>query len=450
VIFSEIMSKKKQIWEHVIQFLETRIPKPEIHTWFAKTTLRNLDANTATIEVSNKYVARWLGENYTGDIQRGFSRFLSALPEIQFVYPSITLEDERPLSAPPSTETGQLRSRLNKSLTFDNFVREDTNQFAFQAAMEVAKGTGFQYNPLYIYGEHSAGKTHLLNAIGNDVQSNPNRSREGVQYLTVDQFTTQMSHALKRQTLEQFRNELEHVSLFLFDDVQQLSGRVNTQTELTFLFNRFYEAGKQIVFAGKLPPKRIPKLSDAIRSRLSWGVITEIGMPKPDTKLAIIQKKIDEEGISIPDDAAFYLASISNDIKSLIQSLTRLETHASIYRKPINIAMVKQVIHEERALSSQISVRRIQEITARFFDISLADLLSNSRKRRYSYPRQLAMYFCRQLTDLSFKEIGKAFRNKEHSTVIYAVKHITEEMDEDSKTRKTALELESLMQQSSL
>ncbi|MFZ0450708.1 MAG: chromosomal replication initiator protein DnaA [Desulfatiglandaceae bacterium] len=440
------MSKKKQIWNHVIKFLETRISKPEIQTWFAKTALRNLDSSTATIEVSNKFVANWLGQNYTGDIQRGFKKYLKALPEIRFVYPSIASKNEQSVSTLPSTATEEFRSRLNKGLTFENFVRGDTNQFAFQAALEVAKGTGSHYNPLYIYGESSAGKTHLLNAIGNDAQSN--RLPEGIQYLTADQFTTQISHALKTQTLDQFRNELKHVSLFLFDDVQQLSGRIRTQTELTFLFNRVYEAGKQIVFAGKLPPNRISKLSDEIKSRLSWGVITEIGIPKPETKLEIIEKKIDEEGISIPDDAAFYLAGITNDIKSLIQSLTRLETYASIHRKPINIALVKQVIHEERVLSSQISVQKIQEITARFFDISLTDLLSNNRKRRYSYPRQLAMYFCRQLTDLSFKEIGKAFHNKDHSTIMYAVKHITEGIDENNKMRKVVLDLESLMQYS--
>jgi len=438
------MSKKKQIWNQVISFLENRISKPEIHTWFAGTSLINLDSNAATIEVSNKFVANWLRENYTEDIQLGFNSYLNAQPEIQFVYPPVAPGKKRPVSTTHSAVTRKSWSRLNKGLTFDNFVKGATNHFALQAALTVAKGTGAHYNPLYIYGESSAGKTHLLNAIGNDVRSN--RLPATVQYLTTDQFTTQISHAMKRHTLDQFRNDLKHASLFLFDDAHQLSGRMRTQTELTALFNRFYEAGTQIVFAGKFPPNRIPKLSDAIKSRLSWGVITEIAMPKPDTKLEIIQKKMDEEGISIPDDAAFYLASITTDMKSLIQSLTRLETYASIHQKPISIALVKQVINEEKALSSQISVRKIQEITARFFDISLADLLSNSRKRRYSQPRQLAMYLCRQLTDLSFKEIGKAFHNKDHSTVIYAVKHITEGMDGDSKTRKAVLDLEGLMQ----
>jgi chromosomal replication initiator protein len=438
------MPKKKQIWNQVITFLESRISKTEIRTWFTRTSLINLDPNGATIEVSNKFVANWLRENYTEDIQLGFNNCLNTRPEIQFVYPSITPGNKRPVAAPHSVATRESRSRLNKGLTFDNFVKGDTNQFAFQAALGVAKGTGARYNPLYIYGESSSGKTHLLNAIGNDVQAN--RLPEGVRYLTADQFTTQLSHALKRQTLDQFKNELKDVSLFLFDDTQQLSGRMKTQTELTSLFNHFCESDKQIVFAGKLPPNRIPKLSEAMKSRLSWGVITEIAIPKTDTKLEIIKTKMDEEGISIPDDAAFYLASIASDMKSLIQNLTRLETYASIHRKPISIALVKQVINEEKALSSQISVRKIQEITARFFDISLAELVSNSRKRRYSYPRQLAMYFSRQLTDLSFKEIGKAFHNKDHSTVIYAVKHIREAVDKDSKIRKSILELEGLMQ----
>jgi len=428
----------------VISFLENRISKSEIRTWFAGTSLINLDSKSATIEVSNKFVANWLRENYAEDIQLGFNSYLNAQPEIQFVYPPVAPGNRRPVSTPHSVVTRESLSGLNKSLTFDNFVKGTTNHFALQAALGVVNGTGAHYNPLYIYGESSAGKTHLLNAIGNGLRSN--QLSETVQYLTADRFTTRISYALKRQTLDQFRSELKHVSLFLFDDVHQLSGRMRTQTELTALFNRFYEAGTQIVFAGKLPPNRIPKLSDAIRSRLSWGVITEIAMPKPDTKLEIIQKKMDEEGISIPDDAAFYLASITTDMKSLMQSLTRLETYSSIHQKPINIALVKRVINEEKALSSQISVRKIQEITARFFDISLADLLSNSRKRRYSHPRQLAMYLCRQLTDLSFKEIGKAFHNKDHSTVIYAVKHITEGMDGDSNTRRAVIQLEGLMQ----
>ena len=438
------MSKKKQIWDHVIQFLERRISKSEIHTWFAGTSLINLDASSATVEVANKFVANWLRENYCRDIQLGLKKHVSNSPEIHFHYPPITSELKQPFTAPPSKSAMGSRCRLDNGLTFDNFVKGDTNQFAFHAAQEVARGGGSHYNPLYIHGESSAGKTHLLNAIGNDFQAN--RMPETVQYLTADQFTTQISHALKRRTLDQFRNELKRVSLFLLDDVHQLSGRMKTQTELTSLFNRFYEADKQIVFAGKHPPNRILNLSDAVKSRLSWGVITEIGTPKPNTKREIIQKKIEEEGISIPDDAAFYLASITTDIKDLIKSLTRLETYASMQRRPINIALVKQGIHEERALSSQISVRKIQEITARFFHISLADLLSNSRKRRFSQPRQIAMYFCRQLTDLSYKEIGKAFHNKDHSTVIYAVKHITKEIEGDAKIKQCVLELEGLMQ----
>lgn len=428
----------------MIKGLETRFSKEEIKTWFANARLVELSPAMARIEVPNKFVAKWLRNNYANEIRREFKEFFHSSPEIQFVLPFNSPRKpahEEKLS--PEVKQAAVHTRLDKNLTFDSFITGETNRFAYASAMKAAQGGVSPYSPLYIFCESSSGKTHLLHAIGNYVRTS--RSQEKVHYLTADQFTSQMSQALKKGTISHFREGLEKASILLFDDVHRLAGRIKTQAELTSLFNRFHEADRQIVFAGKLAPNRIPDITDAFKSRLHWGLITEINIPDQDIKLEIIRKKSKKEGILIPDDAAFFLASSAGDIGNLVQTLARIETYSSIHGKPIDISMVKLVLRGGKVVSSPISVRKIQEITALFFNIPLSDLIAGSRKRKYSYPRQLAMYLCRQHTDQSFKEIGKAFQNKDHSTVIYAVRHIAKAVEMDEKIRKDIFGVEELI-----
>ncbi len=437
------MRKKGEIWNHVIKYLETHLSPVEIETWFSGTSLQEIDSVTATIEVPNKFVAHWLKEKYAGKIRSGFSDLLGTAPEIQFVLPLNAVKDTSAIgSSPPKTRYTSGAS-LNKKLTFENFVTGEANRFAFQSALEAAKGSARHFNPLYIYGEPGRGKTHLLHAIGNYIKAN--RSREKAEYITADRFTSQVSSALRKRTMNQFKMDLEKASFLLFDDVHLLSGRLKTQKELISFFDAFHETSRQIVFTAEHPPNQIENFIEGMKSRLQWAVISRIDTPNQDIKLKIIDQKCREEGIHIPDDAAFFLANNTNNMKELVRLVTRLQTYASLHEKPIDISLVRLVTGGKRILSPAASVQQIQKITARFFDLSLADLLSKSKKRKYAYPRQLAMYLCRRYTDWSFKEIGIAFRKKDHSSVIYAVQHITRAREENDRIRKDILEIENLI-----
>ncbi len=437
------MRKKREIWSHVIKYLETHLSPVEIETWFSGTCLQEINPVTATIEVPNKFVAKWLKEKYAGKIRDGFSDLLGSAPEIQFVLPSNTVKDTSAIAASPPKTGYTFGASLNKRLTFENFVTGDTNRFAFQSALEAAKGSARHLNPLYICGEQGRGKTHLLHAIGNYIKVN--RLQEKAQYITADRFTSQVSSALRKKTMNQFKMDLEKTSLLLFDDVHLLSGRFKTQKELISFFDAFHETSRQIVFTAEHPPNQIQNFVEGMKSRLRWAVISKIDTPDQDIKLKIIKQRCREEGIHIPDDAAFFLANNTNNIKELVRLVTRLQTYASLHERPVDISLVRLVTGGKRVLSPAASVQQIQKVTARFFDLSLADLLSKSKKRKYAYPRQLAMYLCRQYTDRSFKEIGIAFRKKDHSSVIYAVQHISKARGENDRIRKDILELENLI-----
>jgi len=437
------MRKKKEIWNYVIQHLKKRFSNAEVELWFSNITLREVDSSMITIEVPNKFVANWLREKYAAELQRGFSNFFESPPEIKYVFPANARHKRTDADTSLSETKIASLPWLDKKLTFENFITGDTNQFAFQSALEAAKGPVRHYNPLYIWGAPGAGKTHLLHAIGNYVQVN--RPPERAQYITADHFTSLVSSARRKRTMDQLRKDMNRVSLLLFDDVDRLSGRLKTQRELSSFFNLFHETNRQIVFTAKLPPNQISNLSRQISSRLHWGVISQIDTPDQETKLKIIEKKCHEEGIHIPDDAAFFLASNTADMKELMRLITRLHTYSSVHEKPVDISLVKLVISGKHILSSAPGIQKIQEVTARFFDLPLPELLSGSKKRRYSYPRQIAMYLCRRYTECSFKEIGMAFQNKDHSTVIYAVRHISKVMKENDRIRNDILEIENLI-----
>lgn len=444
VFFSFGMGKKNEMWKQVMGYLENRFPREEIETWFSNTSLRNIDPSLVTIEVTNKFVAHWLKEKYTAELQKGFGTFFSSPPEIQYILPPSIREKSLLNGKTPFVPSNTITlPRLNENLTFQNFVTGETNRFAFQSAFEAAKGPARLYNPLFIWGASGAGKTHLLHAIGNYVRMH--RLPDKAQYISANHFTELVSSGRKRRTMDQLRNEIGGASLLLFDDVDLLSGRSKSQNELNSFFNLFHATNRQIVFTAKLPPNQIPGLNKKMASRLQWGLISGIEAPDQETKVKIIGKKSGEEGIDIPDDAAFFLASHTDNLKDLMHLVTRLHTYASVHRKPVDISLVKLVLSGNHALSSAPTIKKIQEITARFFDLPLSELLSKSKKRRCSYPRQIAMYLCRLYTERSYKEIGMAFENKDHSTVIYAVRHITKLMEENDRIRNEVLNIENLI-----
>jgi chromosomal replication initiator protein len=435
------MSKKKDIWEQITKTLESQLSKSEFKTWFSQATLRKSSPDLAIIGVPNKFVANWIREKYYIQIENAFQAILNRPPELHFIYdqPADTVESS---DAEPSLKQDVYGNHhLDQSMTFDGLHMGECNRFACSSALEVANRPAEQYNPFYIYSDLSLGKTHLLNAIGNHVLNKNPYSH--VRYLTSNTFTSDFTYSIKNKNLQAFRERYCALDLLLLDDVQLLGNRKKTQEELLFIFNTLYGARKQIVISGDSPPNQLPRMNARLKSRLGSGLISEIEVPDQSTKIHIIRKKAKEDGIAIPDDVIFFLAKSNRDFKGLIKNIVRIETYASLNRGDINISTVKSLIKDDRR--KETGMEDVKSITAGYFNIALSELISNKKQRIYSYPRQVAMYLCRKYTDSSFKQIGDAFGNKDHSTVIYAVNRIEKYKVRKKEIREDLNKLEDLL-----
>ena len=419
------MLKKNDIWEQITIILQSDLSQSEAKSLFSHTALRKLDKASAVIEVPNKFIATWLLDNHIDKIKESFRTILDFLPDISFTYPSKSSVQHTPTHPSPKEPMGKLTHGLDPFYSFDTFVPATCNRFAYSSALDVARKPATQYNPFCIFSKLSLGKTHLLHAIGNHLLRRDQQSK--IRCLSADQFTSEFSLAAKRRDLIQFRDLYSSLDLLLLDDVHLLAGRKRSQEELVSLFNSLYESRKQIVFTAKTPPSQIHNLLPRLSSRLEWGVLSEIYVYPVETKIKIVKKKAERQNLTIPDDVTFFLANATDDLKKLHHYLISLQTHASLYQHPIDMSTAKSVTKNKHIYKT--GVADIQRATAQHFNISFIDLVSNKKNRRFSYPRQIAMYLTRNLTDLSFKQIGKAFGNKDHSTVIYSVKRIHNDKD---------------------
>ena len=419
------MQKKKEIWAQIISHLESHISRPEFETWFSHTALKNLNPDLAEIDVTNKFVATWINDNYSTQIKRAFKSSLNLSPEIRFTYTRPLNPQDNNISGHKNTHSlkAELHPQLDPLLTFSSFITSKNNRFAYTSALDVANKPARYYNPLFIFSKLSLGKTHLLNAIGNHFLSNNPSAK--VQYVLGNQFTSNFSLASRNRKITEFRKYYKNLDLLLLDDIHILAGRKKSQQELITILNLLCESTKQVVIAGNAPPSQLYTLLAHLRSRLEGGLLAEIYSPDQQMKIKMIKKKAKEKKLQLPDDVAFFLANATSDLKTITQYMVSLETYTSLYQRDIDISNIKSIL--KKRLFREMSLNEIQKRTAEYFSISLSNLISNRKKRKFSYPRQVAMYLCRNLTDSSFKEIGKAFGNKDHSTVIYALKRIETE-----------------------
>lgn len=417
------MPKKKDIWERITRSIKSDISPSEFKIWFSRASLKKLAPNQALIEVPNKFVASWITDNYVSHIQDSFKTNLNIVPDIRFTYNQSWRHSRKSENKSPQKPEIRLPHQLNPSWTFENFITAKSNRFAYSSALEVAQNPSVDYNPLYIFSNASCGKTHLLNAIGNHFLTNKPSAK--VRYESTDQFCSDFSFAAKKQKLHKFRETHKNLDLLLVDDTHLFAGREHSQTEFIALFNALSQFNKQIVVASTSSPSQILNLNPQLKSRMEGGLLSEIQNPDQKTRMKIIRKKAEEVNLVIPEDVTFFLTNATSDLKTIIQYLVRLETFASLYQREVNMSTVKLVVKD--SYLSKKSLHDIQKLTAQYFNISVSDLLSNKKKRDFSYPRQLAMYLSRKFTTFSFKEIGKAFGNKDHSTVIHAVKRIEKE-----------------------
>jgi chromosomal replication initiator protein len=305
--------------------------------------------------------------------------------------------------------------------TIGDFVTANSNRLAYSSAVSVAHDPAINYNPLYIFSELSLGKTHILNAIGNLVlQNNPCAN---ILYVSADRFVNEFSSMTEDQETDRFWEREKGPDFLLLDDIHLIAPHPKAQAELLALCSSFVDSGRQLVVTATQPPGQIPNLLPQLRSRLEWGLIAEIHPPGQRTKVKIIKKMAKNEKLILPDDVAFYLANTTDNMNRLIHYVGRLKEESSTHKRPIDISTAESIINGAYPLN-YIDINHIQGVTAKYFNISLSDLLSDKRGRAFSYPRQIAIYLSKKLTSLSLKEIGREFGNKHHSTVIYAENRI--------------------------
>lgn len=437
------MSKEQQLWHKITKNLETKIPENNFKTWFTNATLSSYQDNKAFIKVPNKFISIWLHEKYLAEIKASFKSVLKETPEIHFLYHQ-DLDQQDPAKLQTLIPyQGSKQSPFNPNMTFDLFLTDAGNHFTFSTAREATKyikNQTNQYNPFYVYSAPGLGKTHLLNAIGWDI--NHNYPDLKVNYFSADSFKQTLGFYVKNKArLPEFRAEIYQSDLLLLDDIHLLANQKRVQEEFLSLFNSLFGAKKQIVISGDSPPSALREMDIKIKSRLGWGLLTEIKAPGQVLKVQIVKKQAIRMNLNLTEDVIFYLANSHNSLKSLIKHVNKLETLASLNPETINISVIKSLTSDP----SRKGIDDIKKIISNYYNISIKNLNSDNKKRIYSYPRQIAMYLTRKYLNLSFNKIGFLFGNKDHSTVVYAIQKIEKIKNDNKKIREDLKKLTSLI-----
>ena len=413
------MTTKNEIWDQIKRNIRDDIPKSEFKTWLSQTSLLEINSELAVIEVPNKFVAAWLSENYSEPIRLLLQDIVGAPPTIRFSYGTLRSRTKEKKKPARKRSKASVPLGLDPSRTFSHFIRARSNGLACSSALDVANNPSYKYNPLYIFSKRSLGKTHLLHAIGNEVmKKDPNKK---ALYLSAENILSKFEKEAPYR-VDRFWGEEGPPRFLLLDDIQAIASLDKVQTELLSLCSLFLESKRQLVVAASAPPGQIKNLLPQLRSRLEWGLITEIKVPDQETKMKVVHQKAKQTGLQFREDARFFLASSTNDLKNLVRKIEKLKVHAAIYGNKMDISIVQSILEDK--IHAQIGPEHIQEVTAKYFQISPADLLSRKKEQKISYPRQVAIFLTRKYTDMSLKEIGRAFGNKHHSSIIYSINNI--------------------------
>ncbi|MBM4122795.1 MAG: chromosomal replication initiator protein DnaA [Nitrospira sp.] len=441
------------VWKNTLNYVEGKVSKQIFDTWFAPLHVQGVNDSCVRVAIPNKFFGEWLDKNHPGLLEEALATQGEGKLTISFIAREPAPgRFTSPLGQAAGSGTANraqqaVRSRrtlsLNPKYTFKSFVVGASNQFAHAACRAVADAPAKAYNPLFIYGGVGLGKTHLLNAIGNHVAEQPDVK---IAYVTTEQFTNEVINSIRYDKMVELRKKYRNIDMLLVDDVQFLAGKERTQEEFFHTFNTLYEAHKQIVLSSDRFPKDMPDMEERLRSRFEWGLIADLQPPDVETRIAILRKKSEDEGVRMPDDVVQFLAvNMKNNIRELEGSLVRLGAYSSLTGQTITMDMAKNVLRDIIGEKKKIiAMDDIEEAVATRFHVKIADLKSRRRSKTLVYPRQIAMYLCRELTSSSFPEIGRQFGGKDHTTIIHACKQITKALEKDNTLKAT---LESLKAQ---
>ncbi len=424
-------------WREILRAVETKIDPNSFETWFEPTTFIGQDEDRLYIKVPNSYFRDWLSFHYSNVIADCCREIFAKAFDIRYIHEDTPAVFMRRSPDDRKTKQGQpVNPNLNPNYTFEHFVVGSCNQFAHAAATAVAKSPAKSYNPLYIYGGAGLGKTHLMNAIGHFCLQQAGRNK--VLYVTTEKFMNDLVTHLQYGKVLEFREKYRSVDILLMDDIHYLAGRERTKEEFFHTFNHLYDSQKQIVISSDCPPKEIPHLEERFRSRFEWGLIADLKPPDIETRIAILKKKAEAEAVSLPDSVALYVADkVQSNIRELEGYLRRVIAYASLKGERIDLDLTKEALKGLLDTSASIiTVEKIQKLVCHEFKIKTAQIKSKNNSPKIAFPRQIAMYLAKELTNASLPEIGKKFGGKHHTTVIHSVRKIDKMRTDDPEFNK--------------
>jgi len=431
-----------QLWQQALDLLKNDIDEESYVTWLSPTNFIGFDKNTLYISVPSEFYRSWIISNYEDKIKQSLADLGAAdcLLKFEVGERGATNDKDVQSTVSPNSRNGYSTffstttfTGLNEKYTFDNFVVGESNRFANAVTQSVADPQSTAYNPLFLYGGVGLGKTHLMQAVGHRyLQKSPNAV---VRYVTSEQFMTSFIDAITSGKQPQFRNFVRNSDLLLIDDVQFLLGKERTQTEFFHTFNALYDSGKKIVISSDRPPKELDRLEERLRNRFEWGLIIDIQPPELETRIAILKKKSESAGINLPNDVALFVAErIHGNVRQLEGVVLRLKAYALFHQQAIAVDMAKNVVGHllQEEAKDRATIGDIQNAVCDYFAISVAELVGDSRKKKFSEPRHIAMYLAKKISNQSFPEIASKFGGKDHTTVIHAFRKVEERMESDS------------------
>jgi len=461
VFLSEMQVEYQVIWDDCLEIIRSKVGEQGFNTWFKPIRPIRLENKVLTIQVPSQFFYEYLEEHYVGLL-----RFIldTKLGKDYMLEYSIVVdrgnEKQKPVTVNlPNTKSRPTRkefinpfelkptlpiidSQLNSNYTFDNFIEGDCNRLARSAGLAVAQRPGTtSFNPLMLYGGVGLGKTHLAQAIGNEIKFS--FEDKFILYVSSEKFTNQFFEAIKNNNIQEFSNFYLNVDVLLIDDVQFFEGKEKTQEIFFHIFNHLHQSGKQIIMTSDRPPKDLNGLMERLVSRFKWGLVADLQQPDYETRVAIIKKKMQAEGIIIPDEVVEYMAySVDTNIRDIEGVLISLVANSSLLRKEVDLQLAKEtlknIIHD---IDSEVSVDYIQKSVAEFFKLSVDQLKARTRKKEIVTARQISMYFSKEYTDLSLKSIGYHFGGRDHTTVLHALQVVSDQYETNSSYKKTIDEL---------
>ena len=427
-----------QIWNQILALIEPEVTNVAFSTWFKDTNPIMLDGTTLTLSVSNDLILSTIKRRYFDLIQNALTAVLGEGYQINLVvgdnYETSESVAQPPVTADISKTNVKDNFYLNPKYTFDTFVVGNSNHFAHAAAVAVAEAPAQTYNPLFLYGDSGLGKTHLMHAIANYAKSmNPDAK---IVYISSEKFTNELIQAISTRTTAQFRSKYRNADILLIDDIQFLAGKEMAQEEFFHTFNDLYNANKQIVLTSDRLPREINTLEDRLRTRFECGLIGDIKPPDYETRIAILQKKASQDNVEVPYDVYCYMAdSIKSNIRELEGALTRIISYSRITGRKLDLALAEEALRSviEQKGVVRITAKSINEVVSKYYNIPIEDIKGKRKTQDIADARQVAMYLCRTLTDMSFVVIGKEYGGRHYTTVMHAVDNIEDSIKNNSE-----------------